>query len=649
MQARLPFALSLALTALACGAVEPLDSPAPSEIAETPRDGREPSLRLPPPPPEVAGRQPSRGWRAAPVVDVTLTDTTRNRDVPVRVFVPAESGPRPTVVISPGLGEDRAGFDYLGAALAADGFAVVALSHVGFGRDAIDAARASGGLGGFGDPETIHLRPEDLRFVLDQLEDDAVPPLRGRVDLARLAVGGQCAGASTALVLAGLDVDIGADVAAYRDPRPVAVFALGPQVPAGHLLENLSPTSYATVDRPAMYVVGTRDFVWIREVRADPGLVRAPFDGARHPDRHLVSVEGAGHHAFTDSEPWYPAGPRDPAHHGYIAEAVRTFLRARLLDDPEAARALRDHDLAAASGGAVTQASGRAPQAERYRESDAPFSVAVTQVVLPHPARENVEVQVTFPDAPGSAGPFPVVVFSHAVLDRKEDYPAFMAHWAARGYVVVQPDHLDSPNVGALSPTEAIAAWRTRPPDVAAVLDALPALQAGLPIRLDEARVGVGGAYIGGSTANYLVGARFFGADGPETFDDGRVRAALALSPTGVGGGLTEASWDGVTRPMMVVTGSNDGSRRTQNPPEWRTDPWRLAAPGDKYLLFREGLDGGYGGIADAVATPTARDVAALTLAFWDAHLRDDAAAQAYLRSSGPELASGGAAAVSVR
>ena len=71
-------------------------------------------------------------------------------------------------------------------------------------------------------------------------------------------------------------------------------------------------------------------------------------------------------------------------------------------------------------------------------------------------------------------------------------------------------------------------------------------------------------------------------------------------------------------------------SRRTSNPAEWRTEPYRFAKPGDKYLLWVEGMDGGYAGLCageeiDPAPATLVRDV---TTAFWDAHLKGDAQAR---------------------
>ncbi len=107
------------------------------------------------------------------------------------------------------------------------------------------------------------------------------------------------------------------------------------------------------------------------------------------------------------------------------------------------------------------------------------------------------------------------------------------------------------------------------------------------------------------------------------------------LSPQGSGQELNEKSWEEIDKPMLVAAGSGTPSRRTSNPAEWRTEPYRFAKPGDKYLLWIEGMDGGYAGLCagdeiDPVPATLVRDV---TTAFWDAHLKGDAQARQRLHA----------------
>jgi hypothetical protein len=87
---------------------------------------------------------------------------------------------------------------------------------------------------------------------------------------------------------------------------------------------------------------------------------------------------------------------------------------------------------------------------------------------------------------------------------------------------------------------------------------------------------------------------------------------------------------------MFVITGSNDPSRRTGHDPQWRTEPFQFAPPGNKYLAFIPGLDGSYGNLfgQDPQPTDISRCVQSATLAFWDAYLKGNRAAITDLKSN---------------
>ncbi len=103
---------------------------------------------------------------------------------------------------------------------------------------------------------------------------------------------------------------------------------------------------------------------------------------------------------------------------------------------------------------------------------------------------------------------------------------------------------------------------------------------------------------------------------------------------------LTEKSWEKFAKPMLVMTGSKDGPTRTGQPAEWRKKPYELSPKGDKYLVWVEGMDHGFGGITGVNFNPKNKPnedhvkyTKTVTLAFWDAYLRDSKEARGYLES----------------
>jgi len=81
------------------------------------------------------------GWAYDPLVvtdtdavtvhDFSILDRLRQREIPLRVFLPPGRGPVPVVLFSHGLGGSRMGNEFLGRHWAARGFVVIFVQHPG--------------------------------------------------------------------------------------------------------------------------------------------------------------------------------------------------------------------------------------------------------------------------------------------------------------------------------------------------------------------------------------------------------------------------------------------------------------------------------------------------------------------------------------
>jgi hypothetical protein len=154
----------------------------------------------------------------------------------------------------------------------------------------------------------------------------------------------------------------------------------------------------------------------------------------------------------------------------------------------------------------------------------------------------------------------------------------------------------------------------------------------------------VGGHSFGAHTSQLVAGATTVNAAGTrESHADPRPLAFLLLSPQGIGfhaAELDERSWDGVTRPFLVITGTNDIGRKGDDW-QWRLDPWKYAPRKNKFLLVIQGAWHGFGGVVGDASFRGAGPknaahclyVKRASVAFWDAFLKTDAQAIAFLRS----------------
>ena len=142
-------------------------------------------------------------------VDLTVHDAARQRDIPVRVYLPTNTAPAPVILFSHGLGGSRAGSAFLGRHWAARGYVAVFLQHPGSDDSVwkeqpiflrMQAMNEAASL------KNILLRVQDVPAVLNQLavwNSDKKHPLASRLDLQRTGMSGHSFGAITTQAVSG--------------------------------------------------------------------------------------------------------------------------------------------------------------------------------------------------------------------------------------------------------------------------------------------------------------------------------------------------------------------------------------------------------------------------------------------------------------
>ncbi|MGC4876817.1 alpha/beta hydrolase family protein [Micromonospora sp. DT43] len=147
--------------------------------------------------------------------------------------------------------------------------------------------------------------------------------------------------------------------------------------------------------------------------------------------------------------------------------------------------------------------------------------------------------------ATAATGRFPVVMFSHGLTGRPEDYATLLTRWAAAGFVVAAPTFPHTSRGGDGNVLDVL----NQPADVSYALTQVLALDGkagdGLRGRLDADRVAAAGHSAGGVTTIGL-----FTTNRDERLDAGVVFAGTAL---GVG-----TAFAGAAAPQLFVHGELD-------------------------------------------------------------------------------------------
>jgi predicted dienelactone hydrolase len=264
--------------------------------------------------------------------DLSVHDATRNRDIPVRIYLPANGKPAPVVLFSHGLGGSRAGGEYLGEQWAARGYVAVFAQHPGSDEavwkeaapeERMAALRKAASL------ENFLLRVRDIPAVLEQLEVwNKSGPLSGRMDLTKVGMSGHSFGAVTTEAVSGEAFAVSGTK--LTDPRIRAAVIFSPSVPQSTTAEQ----AFGAVKVPWLLMTGTKDIAPIGP--ADLNSRLAVYPALRGAPKYQVVLNNAEHSAFTDRALPGDCEPRNPNHHRVILALSTAFWDAYLQGNKEA-------------------------------------------------------------------------------------------------------------------------------------------------------------------------------------------------------------------------------------------------------------------------------------------------------------------------
>lgn len=286
------------------------------------------------------------------------------------------------------------------------------------------------------------------------------------------------------------------------------------------------------------------------------------------------------------------------------------------------------------------------------------FKAEVVDFTIDDAARKReipIRVYLPKPSGDGKPHPAPVVLFSHGLGGSREASPYLGNHWSARGFVCVFMQHPGSDSsvwqgeplgrrMTALRSAAGPANFMLRVKDVPAVIDQLEKWNTTkghrLFGRLDLEHLGMSGHSFGAVTTQAVSGQSY--GRGSLTLSDKRISAATAFSPSGARDGTEPSEAFGEVKiPWLLMTGTLDDSPIGDLTPESRLRVYPGLPPGGKYELVLDGAEHSAFGERASPLDKTKpnpnhhRAILAISTAFWDAYLREDANAKDWLDGDG--------------
>lgn len=270
---------------------------------------------------------------------LSVKDTARQRDIPVRAVLPASPAAAPVLLFSHGLGGSREGSAYLGEHWSRRGYVTIYLQHPGSDESVWRGARAKARRQSIEDAasaQNLLLRFGDVKAVIDQLEQwnrTSGHPLSGRLRMDQVGMSGHSFGALTAQGVSGQSFP--GHGAKFTDRRIRAAVIMSPGSPR----QGGAQQAFSNVHVPWMLMTGTKDVARIGGQTLESRLDVYPH--LPPGGKYELVLEGAEHSAFTERAPLSSAAQRNPNHHRAILALSTAFWDAHVRGDA-AARAWLD-------------------------------------------------------------------------------------------------------------------------------------------------------------------------------------------------------------------------------------------------------------------------------------------------------------------
>jgi hypothetical protein len=257
------------------------------------------------------------------------------------------------------------------------------------------------------------------------------------------------------------------------------------------------------------------------------------------------------------------------------------------------------------------------------------IAATVDEIDLEHAGGRVTRYRIMAPNVPGD---WRIVLFSHGANSSNESYDLLWREFAARGYLVIGPNHPDSGAPQRQSKFARSQLWRARIADLQLPFDRRSRFDAWAGKRrgnLQWRGVCAAGHSFGAVVAQALAGATLCDPETHVTVAARRdaVAACMAFSPPGpLLGFIPDDAWRTVTVPSLLQTGDADVLPGFVD--DWRARLTGFGGAPDRWSLVGRGVDHYFGGLicrlkSDATVERAALDeTASIAGDFLDAYLR---------------------------
>ena len=250
-------------------------------------------------------------------------------------------------------------------------------------------------------------------------------------------------------------------------------------------------------------------------------------------------------------------------------------------------------------------------------------------VTLDVPGRPvPLEVKVSIP---ANGTDLPLILLSHGhglanFLSSYNGYGPLANFFAAHGFAVVQPTHLDSTALGLRDADlkDAPLFWRDRATDMHTILDRLDEIEAAVP-GLAERRIDRDLSAPWGtpwaatpSPSSSEPGMLDPDDDRPKDLSDSRVKAGVLIGAPGIGNDEHFAEWAKTNYPVLyytdfeqmtgtglIIVGDQDLNPNFSNRLSYRADAYSASPGGNKTMVTMYGAGHIFGGISGYDAAET--------------------------------------------